>query len=399
MGDARRNEAIELMTRFAERTGLTSRPLTPSRRYLWTDAFAVCNFLGLAHATGDSSYEELAIRLIDRVHRELGRHRTDERSRTGWISGLAEDEGRTHPTRGGLRIGKPLPERATTEPLDSDLEWHRDGQYFHYLTKWMHALDQAARCTGRLDLSVWARELAETAYGAFTEGAPGRRRMAWKLSIDLSRALVPSMGQHDPLDGFVTCKQLEATAAAMEQAVGPMLESATAGFAEMLVRCQLVTTDPLGLGGLLTDACRLAQLDVAPDLVSKLLQASVLGLRRYVMEPDLGAPADVRLAFRELGLAIGLAGVATLEATMTSRRVDDLGRASLAELVEQASLRSKIESYWLSPFHRRSPTWAEHEDINDVMLATSLAPEGFLALLPPHPRAASRTTCAVEGAR
>ncbi|MGO8999571.1 MAG: hypothetical protein ACLQVI_40110 [Polyangiaceae bacterium] len=223
--------------------------------------------------------------------------------------------------------------------------------------------------------------------------------MAWKLSIDLSRALVPSMGQHDPLDGFVTCKQLEATAAAMEQAVGPMLESATAGFAEMLVRCQLVTTDPLGLGGLLTDACRLAQLDVAPDLVSKLLQASVLGLRRYVMEPDLGAPADVRLAFRELGLAIGLAGVATLEATMTSRRVDDLGRASLAELVEQASLRSKIESYWLSPFHRRSPTWAEHEDINDVMLATSLAPEGFLALLPPHPRAASRTTCAVEGAR
>jgi hypothetical protein len=29
----------------------------------------------------------------------------------------------------------------------------------------------------------------------------------WKMSIDLSRALVPSMGQHDPLDGFVTYVQ------------------------------------------------------------------------------------------------------------------------------------------------------------------------------------------------
>ena len=31
------------MTRFAERTGLTGARLP--RRYLWTDAFAVCNFL------------------------------------------------------------------------------------------------------------------------------------------------------------------------------------------------------------------------------------------------------------------------------------------------------------------------------------------------------------------
>jgi hypothetical protein len=39
------------MMRFAERTGLTSA--NPSRRYLWTDAFAVCNFLGLNTATGN----------------------------------------------------------------------------------------------------------------------------------------------------------------------------------------------------------------------------------------------------------------------------------------------------------------------------------------------------------
>ena len=32
------------------------------------------------------------------------------------------------------------------------------------------------------------------------------------MSIDLSRPLVPAMGQHDPLDGFVTYSELQATA-------------------------------------------------------------------------------------------------------------------------------------------------------------------------------------------
>jgi hypothetical protein len=53
----------------------------------------------------------------------------------------------THPTRGGLRIGKQLPERRPGEPYDPQVEWDRDGQYFHYLTKWMHALDQASSRT------------------------------------------------------------------------------------------------------------------------------------------------------------------------------------------------------------------------------------------------------------
>jgi hypothetical protein len=56
---------------------------------------------------------------------------------------------------GGLRIGKPLKERGANEPIDESLEWDRDGQYFHYLTKWMHALCRAAflvatRLDGRL---------------------------------------------------------------------------------------------------------------------------------------------------------------------------------------------------------------------------------------------------------
>ena len=66
----------------------------------------------------------------------------------------------------------------------------------------------------------------------------------------------------------------------------------------------------------------------------------------HLAQPDLGSPADHRLAFRELGLA--------------------------------------IESFWLLPEHRQVRTWLDHEDINDVMLATSLVPEG-LASAPAGP--------------
>src|SRR5216684_2205383 len=59
--------------------------------------------------------------------------------------------------RGGLRIGKKLPERSAGEPFDEQLEWDRDGQYFHYLTKWMHALDQVARSTKQPRFNLWAR--------------------------------------------------------------------------------------------------------------------------------------------------------------------------------------------------------------------------------------------------
>jgi hypothetical protein len=178
-------QAITLMNDFAERTGLDSD--RPVRRYLWTDAFAVCNYLGLARSSGNQRFKGLALRLVNQVHRTLGRHRQDD-ARHGWISGLAESEGEVHPTRGGLRIGKSLPERGARDPFDEQLEWERDGQYFHYLIKWMHALDQLSRATGESRYNLWARELAAAAHAAFIESpASGLPiRMVWKMSIDLN---------------------------------------------------------------------------------------------------------------------------------------------------------------------------------------------------------------------
>ena len=117
--------AAQLMSGFARRTGLYPASRN-KQRYLWTDAFAVCNFLELFARIGNEHYQRCATDLIDQVHHVLGRYRADDR-RHGWISGLDEEAGKRRPTIGGLRIGKPLKERQTGEPMDERLESGRDG--------------------------------------------------------------------------------------------------------------------------------------------------------------------------------------------------------------------------------------------------------------------------------
>jgi hypothetical protein len=373
--------AAELMLRFAERTGVSAS--RPGRRYLWTDAFGVANFLGLARETGEARYRELALQLIEKVHGDLGRHRRDD-PREGRLGSATEE----HPTRAGLRIGKPLPERGPAERLDPQLEWDRDGQYFHYLTKWMHALDLATRVTGLPVYNQWARELAETAREAFSYSGPGgAQRMYWKMSIDLSRPLVSSMGQHDPLDGYVTVAELRETAEALGDSERPRLADEMASFEAMIDPRSLATDDPLGLGGLLVDACLLEQLmrrgfEDRGDLLPRLLESSLPGVRSYARSSELEGPASRRLAFRELGLAIGLHAVDRM-ADAAKRGVfagDGSARARLEALRRYVWLAAAIEDFWLIDEHRRQPSWTEHRDINDVMLATSLAPQGFLLL-------------------
>jgi hypothetical protein len=327
---------------------------------------------------------------VEQVHRVLGRHRPDD-PRQGWLSGLAEGEGALHPTRGGLRIGKQLPERPPGAPLDERLEWDRDGQYFHYLTRWMHALDQLTRWTGEPRGNIWARELAETAHRAFTRGSGADRRMLWKLSIDLSRPLVESMGQHDPLDGLVRCLELRATAARCGAATQPDLAAAIADFAALAAGCRWETADPLGLGGLLMDAGLVAQLMSQGDLgdaglLTALLEAALTGLVQYERRGEQRQPAARRLAFRELGLAIGLAALEPIERALETAPpgLRDAPRTRLEALRPHARLGAAIVDGWRAPAPRASPAWLDHADINDVMLASALLPEGVLLLAPPE---------------
>lgn len=384
--------ACDLMARFARETGVTDAGGTV-RRYLWTDAFAVCNFLELGRLTGEAGWQQLALGLVGQVHEVLGRHRSDD-PRSGWISGLGGAEGRLHPTAGGLRIGKTLAERQPCEPFDERLEWDRDGQYFHYLTKWMHALVRVGATTGDPAYGRWAGELVKAAHKGFVgRTAAGGTRMVWKMSIDLTRALVASMGHHDPLDGLITAREVARFLARQPGAApGLDLTGEIADFAALCKGRRWTTDDPLGVGGLLFDAGRVVEMmgdddDFdGGDLLADLLGDAVAGLHAFANGGDLHERADFRLAFRELGLAIGVRAVARMQATIAGeagRRTGDKARRLLDDLARHCPLAESIEGFWLRPASRQARSWRDHGDINAVMLATSLVPDGFLAIQPP----------------
>jgi hypothetical protein len=106
-------------------------------------------------------------------------------------------------------------------------------------------------------------------------------------------------------------------------------------------------------------------------------------LNAYVSSGSLEAPAHYRLAFRELGISIGLHAVERLQRLIETRPESFDGVQSLGRQVEilmrYGSLAEIIEDFWLDPANRQAPSFTGHRDINTVMLATSLAPDGYLS--------------------
>jgi len=374
------------MLDFADRTGLKSGA-HPPRRYLWTDAHAVCNLLSLYRQSSQDEYVQLARTLIDQVHNSLGKYRDDD-ARSGWLSCLADEDGRQHPTAGGLRIGKPLPERGPDDVFDERLEWDRDGQYYHYLTKWMHALCRAALVCAEPRYCDWAMELARAAHAGFVAASPYARQkcFVWKMNTDLTMPLVPSSNPHDSLDGYITYNEIAHCAARLsEYKTDSNLDAEIRDAAAMIRGQHWHSNDPLGIGGLLFDACRALQLVVAGQigstaLADALLKGIVASLHDYRNQASLGLPARFRLAFRELGLATGLHAVSKMRAVLlNSPQLRDRSLdASLEALQAYEPLAAVITDFWSSAVNQQEASWQEHADINGVMLATSLLPDEYL---------------------
>jgi hypothetical protein len=254
----------------------------------------------------------------------------------------------------------------------------------------MHALERAGTVTAEQMYIRWAMELAKAAHAAFahvprTGGAMG---MYWKMSIDLSRPLVPSMGLHDPLDAVVTYSELRLCG--RKHPDGTAMLDLTEEIAEAAAMCEgknFATDDPLGIGGLLFDACRAARMTAGDKfefsaLVEMLLRSSKDGLDAFLHKNPLDDPVDYRLAFRELGLSIGLRAVETMRDVAENNRsllADSLFR-QIEILTAYVPLSAAIEGFWRDPAHQQSAAWRAHRDINMVMLATSLAPAAFLSL-------------------
>ncbi|MFZ9915140.1 MAG: hypothetical protein ACO3IB_07360, partial [Phycisphaerales bacterium] len=375
-----------------DRTGVGLAPPAP-RRDLWTDAFAVFAALGLHRLDPRGPYLAKAQRLVSDVHRVLGRHRVGD-ARYGWISGLSEALGEEHPTTGGLRIGKPLPERAADEAMDERLEWGRDGQYFHYLVMWMHALDRVARAARDRTYIVHAVELARRACAAFVvapeRGAPPQ--IAWKMSVDLTRVLVASVGQHDAINGLVALERLESTRRMLAPDLAP-LDGETALLRSMCGTASVWrTSDPLGAGGLLIDLTLLLGLVErgvleADGLVARLASEAHHSVDAVKLERSIARPTSERLAFRELGLMIGLEGISRVAPRLVRAAWGPTyGRTHLELLlhveaiVRHRAMAGSIRGDWLAPEARATPSWREHADINDAMLAAGLAPAALLDL-------------------
>lgn len=354
-------EAKQLMDDFAARTGITGGDT--SQRYLWTDAFAVQSFFGLSYALDSEEYKQKALQLIDLVHEHLGKYHPQD-ARKGWISGLSEEEGKARPTVTGLRIGKKLPERKHDESYNSRLEWERDGQYFHYLSRWMIALLQAYRETGDKKYRFEARDLF-LATEKFIYGSGSALAMYWKMDTELSRPLLPSMGHHDPMEGLLCGYSIKNLVFEEDKELNALIQK----FELMCQHKNWATTDPLGIGGLLLNGARAAELEMegvilpASVKAQKLLRESLdslHGLHGFGKDEN----PNRRLAFRECGLSLGLRVIKGSKSAIFE--------TSSAEGFEQFfPLASDIEEFWLNKEHRQASTWTDHLDINCVSLAAS----------------------------
>lgn len=256
-------------------------------RYLWTDAFGVVNFITLSKETNDESHLKRAIRLSETVHDVLGRTR-DGRAR---LPGASDQ----NPVGGGLRIGK-------EDEGGSD----GDGQYHHYLTLWMFALNRLSKATGNKLYNDQAIALAKAIHGPFLMNRGTENvKMVWKISMDMSKPLIRSQGNLDPLDGFLIFRKLQAS----NKADKSVLQDEIADYKEVLDRKgkHRVSSDTLDLGMTLWTAHWLSD---SPNAYDKWFHNLSLQAQRQVISVFEGGYLDVptsrRLAFREYGTCLGI---------------------------------------------------------------------------------------------
>ncbi|MCX6076831.1 MAG: hypothetical protein NTW78_08085 [Campylobacterales bacterium] len=201
--------------------------------------------------------------------------------------------------------------------------------------------------------------------------------------LEAEHGSLPSAGKHDALDAY---RQLSATVSQLgENAnLSKKIEEAPA----MASLMQLETEDSLGLGGLLSDACRVAELIAIyglplEKLLISLLDAANRSVERFLRSGTLGYPAQYRLAFRKLGLSIGLHGVKIMRDLRDTHAEKFEQKVTINEALLRLErytpppLAGMIETFWMLPKHQQDLTWSEHVDINSVMLTISLAPDGF----------------------
>lgn len=357
----------QLIDDFLSRTGITNKSGDIKRRYLWTDAFAVQSCFALSNVLNQKDYHNYAQQLIGQVHHILGKHRDDD-VRKGWISGLPEEEGKNHPTVNGLRIGKKMPERTKDEVSNQQLEWDRDGQYFHYLTRWFNALLVAFEETEETKYALWAVELIQAGEKFLTTNR-NSIGMVWKMNIDLTQPVVESMGAHDPLEALICIYR----AGNIIPREGEKMEQFRSAVKTICRDMNWFTYDPLGIGGLLLSVKRSCDLElqgeklpagIRPEYLFAAARAGLKVFNDQVFESQQSE--GFRLAFRECGMVLGVNALYEVREKFAKIDIDING------LKNYLPLTNEISEFWSESSNRSSANWYTHQDINAVMLAASL---------------------------
>lgn len=323
------------------------------RRYLWTDAFAVLALVSIADALeGQTSgapsefgppetYRRAADALIEAVHTGLGRPRSpspadamrpDSRSPTGFA---------------GLRVGKPQSAPRT------DAGMALDGQYWHYLDKWLLALVRADRADE-------AAAIGKVAFERFFDRGPTKDGRAggirWKLSVDASAP--PDAQQTFPSDdtlvalivfGLIEHHRSDRAPSLREEA--DRLRAALCGYEPD------VTSDALGWG---CQAIYDTYLEDHPWTKLLSLTAPVALDMRHLVE----------LPFRLYGAILGARAAATCPGGQ------QIASAAAVESLLACALEHERRAAQAKPGVKRD---AEHASLSRVMLASACvaAPGAF----------------------
>jgi hypothetical protein len=176
--------------------------------------------------------------------------------------------------------------------------------WFHYLTKWMHALCRVAVISGHPAHAREALELGEAAFKGFARKSASGDVIGiyWKMSTDLSRPLTFAMGLRDALDGLITFLEVQHVISKTHaKSSDGALTAASASISNLCRSRDWGTSDPLGIGGLLFDACRLAQLPQWHDddgLLETIENAYDNGVRAFVARTYLKIVSCCRSAIK-----------------------------------------------------------------------------------------------------
>ena len=326
-------------------------PNTGQRRYLWTDAFGVLNFVAMGQP-------EAAERLVRAVHETLGNPRSDEFP-------MMKKNGKYV----GLRIGK------TNARKQSDLGMDFDGMYWHYLDKWFYAVARLSLLTEDPELLQETIDRALTVFPAFARyNRNGRlEHIRWKLNVDTSPigSDTPRGPSSDSVGAFIAFAVLRDAALKLQLPKYDALDTVVQdcrSLANAYLHQLPVTGDPLGWGLSLWE--------------SQWLQANAADLWRSRLLPyhrDVLLQDSYNLHFRLYGAALGailtgtpevrdLATTAILDhdlpLTLASIAHPDKKRFSLPGLdaIDTVMLAACLDP---SPFHRQ-----DHE----TSLLSTLAP-------------------------